>query len=123
MFRLNKELGFFIIGGLISTLLSFVAFNLLATFFFSSMVVRYVAYFVGASVGYFFNSTFTFVNRRSCVKFLKYQIGYLPSYVVGEVATYKALPFLNGNLQFACVLIITAVSNFLILKYFVFNNS
>lgn len=124
MYRIKKEIFYFIISGLVSTILSFLIFNILLHIFLdTSISLRYAAYFTGASLGYIVNSAYTFGRPKSVGRFFKYQLGYLPSYIVGEIATAKTVPLVTDNVQFFFVLLITAVTNYLILKYFVFSYS
>ena len=115
----------FLFTGLVSTLINYSSFYLFLIFFnLAVLSSSALGYCVGLICGYQLNKQWTFgiKGEVNWILFLKYLLTYLLSLVVGLMILEYLVNILNINPLLANLITIiqTTITNFIIIKFFVF---
>ena len=111
--------------GLMSSILNYATFLFLLHFSISYLIAMTVGFFTGTIIGYYANSLWTFNQRLNPITSMLFLLVYSFSLFLGLISIYILVEFAFVEPSVANILtiIITAVTNFVGSKYFVFSKS
>lgn len=119
----NKEFVAFVIIGIINT-----CNGVILSYLYSSVMNANVAflfgYITGLGVSYVLNSYYTFKERYTFMKFLKFSISYIPNFIIQNLVVYVIYNLLEMHklIAFGLAAIIGVPITFLCMKLYAFRD-
>ncbi len=118
---LSKEFIIFIVIGCINTL-SGAGFSIIYSMLLNDIASFILGYATGIIVSYVLNSTFTFKEKLSAHKLIKFAISTIPNFLIQLTTVYIIVTVLGMHkfIAYAVAAMIGVPATFLIVKCFVF---
>ncbi|WP_042850939.1 GtrA family protein [Prochlorococcus sp. MIT 0604] len=125
----NKELLKYIFVGLSTVLIDFLIYKFLIKFI-VIYLAKTISFLSGTFFSYQLNRTWTFKSgKKTLSQFIKYLIIHITSLVLNVfinsllLNTFSKNYFLSYEVSFLIATLLSAIYNFLFIKFFIFNNT
>ena len=118
---LKKEFALFVAIGIANTFNGTVL-ALIYSLFVQTNIAFVLGYITGLVIAFFLNTSFVFHSKLGVVKFIKFSVSYIPSFIIQNILViilYNGL-YLNSTFVFVLAAAVGVPITFLILKMFAF---